>query len=100
MDETPTSQNEAVAARGVGTDHAPTLAARFGVMVVRLYQATLGPFLGGHCRYQPTCSHYAIDALRSHGLLRGMWLTGRRLLRCHPWGGVGYDPVPPRRTAR
>ena len=49
------------------------------------------------CRYQPTCSAYALDALELHGALRGLWLTARRLGRCHPWGGHGWDPVPPPR---
>jgi putative membrane protein insertion efficiency factor len=64
------------------------------IALVRLYQVTLSPFLGGFCRFQPTCSAYAIDALRQHGALRGSWLAARRLLRCHPFGGHGYDPVP------
>lgn len=58
------------------------------------YQITLGPFLGGHCRFQPTCSRYGLEAYREHGPLRGTWLTLRRVLRCHPLGGRGYDPVP------
>ena len=63
---------------------------------VQLYQAALGPFLGGHCRFHLTCSAYSLDALRTHGAIRGSWLTLRRILRCHPLGGAGYDPVPPR----
>ncbi len=62
--------------------------------LVRVYQATLSPFLGGACRFEPSCSHYGIDALRRHGALRGSWLTLRRLLRCRPYGPSGYDPVP------
>jgi putative membrane protein insertion efficiency factor len=62
-------------------------------MLVRLYQVSLGPFMGGHCRFMPTCSQYAIDALTAHGALRGSWLTVRRISRCHPFGGGGYDPV-------
>ena len=65
-------------------------------MLVRLYQVSLSRVMGGHCRFQPTCSHYAIEAFETHGALRGCWLTARRLLRCHPLGGFGYDPVPPR----
>lgn len=68
------------------------------IVLVRLYQVTLGPFLGGHCRFDPTCSAYAIEAFRTHGAIRGGWLTLRRLVRCHPWGGGGFDPVPPRKN--
>lgn len=66
------------------------------IFLVRLYQVSLGPVMGGHCRFHPTCSQYAIDSLSTHGALRGTWLTIRRLLRCHPLGGFGFDPVPPR----
>lgn len=62
--------------------------------VVRLYQATLRPILGGHCRFHPTCSDYAVEALRRHGAARGTWLATKRICRCHPFGGAGYDPVP------
>lgn len=62
---------------------------------IRLYQWTISPLLGPHCRHLPTCSGYAMEAIERHGLLRGSWLTLRRLLRCHPWGTSGYDPVPP-----
>ena len=62
--------------------------------LVRVYQATLSPFLGGACRFEPSCSHYGIEALRRHGAIRGSWLTLRRLLRCRPYGPSGYDPVP------
>ena len=65
------------------------------IAAIRLYQATLSPLLGGYCRFTPTCSQYALEAYRTHGPLRGTWLTLRRLLRCHPLGGHGYDPVPP-----
>ncbi len=66
------------------------------IAAVRVYQATLGHVMGGHCRFYPTCSHYSIDALKTHGALKGGWLTIRRILRCHPFGGSGFDPVPPR----
>lgn len=62
------------------------------VLFVRLYQVTLGRFLGGHCRYQPTCSEYMIGAVRLHGPVRGAWRGVKRIARCHPWGGSGYDP--------
>ena len=64
------------------------------VRLVRAYQVILSPVLGGRCRFAPSCSHYAIEAYERHGALRGTWLTLRRLLRCHPWGGSGFDPVP------
>jgi len=66
-----------------------------GVALIKLYQITLSPFLGGHCRFIPTCSHYGVEALRTHGPFRGTWLTIVRLSRCHPFSGrSGYDPVP------
>ncbi|MCC6660233.1 MAG: membrane protein insertion efficiency factor YidD [Phycisphaerales bacterium] len=64
------------------------------ILAVRTYQVTLGPVLGGHCRFEPSCSRYAIEAYRLHGPLRGSWLTARRISRCHPFGGHGFDPVP------
>ena len=64
---------------------------------VRFYQRQISPRLRPCCRYSPSCSHYALDALRGHGALRGSWLTARRLLRCRPGSGGGVDPVPPRR---
>ena len=76
----------------------PTLAARPLIFVVRVYQAIARPYFGGHCRFQPTCSDYAVEALHTHGAIRGTWLMTRRLVRCHPLGGSGYDPVPPRRA--
>jgi putative membrane protein insertion efficiency factor len=64
--------------------------------LVVAYQWTLSPFIGHHCRFRPTCSNYALEALSKHGALRGGWLAARRLARCHPWGGWDYDPVPDR----
>jgi uncharacterized protein len=62
---------------------------------IRLYQLTLSPLLGANkCRYQPTCSHYAIEALHEWGILKGTYLAAKRILSCHPWGGHGHDPVP------
>jgi hypothetical protein len=63
--------------------------------LVRLYQYLISPLLGPRCRFHPSCSHYAIEALERHGALRGSWLAMRRLGRCHPWHPGGYDPVPP-----
>lgn len=67
---------------------------------VRAYRLVLSPWLGMHCRYQPTCSAYALEALEKHGAVRGSWLAVRRILRCHPGGGSGYDPVPEPRGPR
>ncbi len=67
------------------------------VVLVRAYQMTLSPFIGRQCRYEPTCSNYALDALREYGPWRGTWKAAGRILRCHPFAKGGYDPVPPRR---
>lgn len=64
------------------------------IVLVRFYQLCISPLKPPTCRFRPTCSQYAIEALRKHGPLKGLYLTIRRLLRCHPWGGSGYDPVP------
>ena len=64
------------------------------IALVKLDQLCISPFTPPSCRFTPTCSQYALEALRKHGLLKGSWLTLRRLSRCHPWGGSGYDPVP------
>jgi hypothetical protein len=64
---------------------------------VRAYRLVLSPWIGHGCRFQPTCSAYALEALERHGGIRGSGLAVRRILRCHPWGGSGFDPVPPRR---
>lgn len=74
--------------------HSPSIAARCCVAGVRLYQWFLSPIFGGRCRFHPSCSVYAADAMERHGAWRGGWLTLRRLARCHPWGGCGDDPVP------
>jgi uncharacterized protein len=67
---------------------------RLAILPIRLYQWTLSPLLPRSCRFTPNCSQYAAEAVLAHGLWRGVRLAGRRLLRCHPWGGHGYDPVP------
>jgi hypothetical protein len=64
--------------------------------LVRAYQLTLSPLLGRQCRFLPTCSRYAMEAVETHGALKGSWLALRRLLRCHPFAASGYDPVPAR----
>ncbi|GAB3692628.1 membrane protein insertion efficiency factor YidD [Spirosoma flavus] len=62
--------------------------------LVKVYQAMVSPYFPNACRYTPTCSQYTIEAIRKHGALRGGWLGLKRISRCHPWGGHGYDPVP------
>lgn len=65
------------------------------LLLIKIYQWIISPLLGPNkCRYQPTCSHYAIEALQKHGLFKGGYLAAKRILSCHPWGGHGYDPVP------
>jgi putative membrane protein insertion efficiency factor len=64
------------------------------IMLVRFYQLGISPFLPSACRYTPTCSQYTIEALQMHGLIKGSWLSLKRILSCNPWGGRGYDPVP------
>jgi putative membrane protein insertion efficiency factor len=63
------------------------------IALIRLYQYAISPFLPGACRYTPTCSQYGIDAIKKYGIWKGMWLGMKRISRCHPWGGSGYDPV-------
>ena len=62
--------------------------------LIRFYQIAISPLLGPRCRYYPTCSQYALEAVAKHGAMQGTWFAVRRLARCHPWGGFGYDPVP------
>ena len=66
----------------------------FAIGLIRAYQLFVSPFLGPRCRFQPTCSRYAAEAIEIHGLIRGFGMSARRLLRCHPWGQSGWDPVP------
>jgi putative membrane protein insertion efficiency factor len=64
------------------------------IVLIRFYQYVISPILGPKCRYTPTCSHYALEALQKHGPVKGLWLAIKRISSCHPWGGHGYDPVP------
>lgn len=74
----------------------PTIAGRILIGLAKTYQLLVSPVLPQCCRYYPTCSSYAIEAIQTHGAFRGGWLAVRRVLRCHPWGGQGVDPVPER----
>jgi putative membrane protein insertion efficiency factor len=64
------------------------------IFLVKFYRLTLSPYFGQFCRFQPSCSAYALEALETHGGLHGGWLSFKRICRCHPFGGHGYDPVP------
>lgn len=64
------------------------------IALIKMYQWIISPILGPKCRFTPTCSQYALEAFKKHGVFKGLWLAVRRLSRCHPWGGHGYDPVP------
>ena len=64
------------------------------IALIKFYQYCISPFCPGVCRFRPTCSQYMIEAIRIHGIFTGLYLGTKRLLRCHPWGGSGYDPVP------
>ena len=72
------------------------IGSRIGVVIIRSYQLLVSPFTGGACRFEPSCSAYAVEALQHHGFWRGMLLAARRVSRCHPLGSSGFDPVPPR----
>lgn len=65
---------------------------------VYFYRIFISPLLGAQCRFSPSCSTYAIEAIKTHGAMRGVYLTARRISRCHPWGGAGYDPVPAKKS--
>ncbi len=64
------------------------------ILLIKIYQAIISPILPNACRYTPTCSHYTEQAIRKYGIIKGIWLGVRRISRCHPWGGSGYDPLP------
>jgi putative membrane protein insertion efficiency factor len=76
-----------------------THSARAALVIVRAYQLVLAPFAGGACRFEPSCSAYALEAIESHGAWAGIWLALRRVARCHPFSGAGFDPVPTRRRS-
>jgi len=73
---------------------------RAAVLPIEIYRLAISPWLGPACRYTPSCSHYMQEAILRHGVVRGIWLGLRRVARCHPLGGSGYDPVPPNAAAR
>jgi len=67
------------------------------IFIIKIYQFIISPLIGKNCRYLPTCSEYAIESLKLHGLLRGSFFAIRRILKCHPFGGYGFDPIPKRK---
>jgi putative membrane protein insertion efficiency factor len=78
-----------------GPTSASRLARQAALAALRAYKVALSPLVGGSCRFEPSCSTYASEAVSTHGLLRGGWLAAKRLSRCHPFGSWGHDPVPP-----
>ncbi|MCY3984594.1 MAG: membrane protein insertion efficiency factor YidD [Roseovarius sp.] len=74
-----------------------TLTAKILALPIRFYRLVFSPWVGHHCRFQPTCSAYALEALEKHGGIRGGYIALLRILRCNPWGNCGYDPVPDKR---
>lgn len=70
------------------------------VILIKFYQYAISPWLPKNCRYEPTCSNYMLQALKIHGLFKGLYLGIERILRCHPWGAEGYDPVPPKNNQK
>ena len=68
------------------------------LILIRVYQLIISPLLGSNCRFMPTCSEYAMESLRSYGLIKGSYLTIKRIGKCHPWGGHGYDPIPTKKV--
>ena len=71
---------------------------KLSILLIKFYQIFISPLCPGVCRFRPTCSQYTAEAIRIHGVLKGTWLGLKRICRCHPWGGSGYDPVPPKET--
>ncbi len=70
------------------------------LIIIKIYQIFLSPIFGSNCRFAPTCSHYSKQALKTHGLLKGLYLSLTRISKCHPWGDSGYDPVPENNTKK
>lgn len=70
------------------------LPGKFFILLIRFYQAAISPYFMPSCRYTPSCSAYGIEAIQKYGALKGGWLILKRLVKCHPWGGSGFDPVP------
>jgi len=68
------------------------------IFLIKGYQLVLSPLLGNNCRFQPSCSNYAISAIKTHGVFKGTWLSANRILKCHPLHEGGHDPVPPKST--
>ena len=64
------------------------------IIPIKIYQIIISPLLGPSCRFTPTCSQYAVEAIQKYGPFKGSWLSLKRIIKCHPWGGSGYDPVP------
>ncbi len=81
--------------RGVTSSQARQGLSRILIAPIQFYRAAISPLLPPSCRFTPTCSAYAIAAIERHGPVRGLWLGTKRICRCHPWGGSGFDPVPP-----
>ncbi len=95
MAESQTSREQADLVSRDGPSILRRLAVAPLVLLIRIYQVLISPLIGPRCRFLPTCSDYALEALQRHGPVRGGWLALRRIGRCHPWGDSGYDPVPP-----
>ena len=70
------------------------------IIVIRAYQLIISPMLGSNCRFSPTCSEYTIESFKAHGLIKGLFLAIKRIGKCHPWGGHGYDPIPTKITKK
>jgi len=64
------------------------------ILLIRFYQVVISPLTPAACRFEPTCSHYALEAIQKHGIFKGIWLSIKRISKCHPWGKSGFDPVP------